>query len=340
MIIQKGKILYDKEFRINRIKTSAFDVYYKGLIFVSGKKCGQESIEYIIETLINNNELKFSEIFGNFIIYIIRHKDQKQYFFTDNSGIFKAYKYKNYISTSFLEFIDFFNDITTEDLDYKSINEFFHFGFSYFENTFIKEIKRISANDYFIFEEDVLFQKSKNLDKINQPSNTTIEDFFSNFINSIKHKKTSLDLTGGFDSRLILSFFQKEKAQFELALSGLQNNKDIKVAEKIASILKKDFFPTIHSTINMTEKELFNIWKLSDSQLDILDYHRNSQLNKDRQSRNIELQISGAGGELYKDFWWLQDFPFYNSKKTNLEKLYEYRIEGSKFPHSILGEKV
>lgn len=340
MIIQEGKIVYDKDGKINRINTSAYDIYYKGLIFVSGKKCGRESIEYIITDLLKQEDLRFHEIFGNYFIYIVDYKNKKQYIFTDNSGIFKAYKYKNGISTSFLELVDYFDEITIENLDYNSISEFFHFGFSYFENTFIKEIKRIDANDFFVFENGNNQLKEKKINPINTLPCIKIENFYADLIYAIKDIKTSLDLTGGFDSRLILSFFNKAKATFELAISGLSNNSDINIARKIATIIKKDFFPTFHSTEQLTAKDLLKIFTQSDSQIDIIDYHRNSQLNQDRLSRNVEIQISGAGGELYKDFWWLQDFPFYNNKKTNLEKLYNYRIESSVFPHSILSEKL
>ena len=46
--------------------------------------------------------------------------------------------------------------------------------------------------------------------------------------------------------------------------------------------------------------------------------------------------VTGIGGELYKDFWWLQDFPFYSRKTPNLERLYSVRIAPLEPKHDYL----
>ena len=101
MIIQDGKVISDRDDKINCINTTDYTVYYKGLIFVTGEKCGQDSIKYIVRNLQSYENFKFKTIFGNFFIYIIDHIHKRQFIFIDNSGIFKAYKYKDCISTSF-----------------------------------------------------------------------------------------------------------------------------------------------------------------------------------------------------------------------------------------------
>jgi len=340
MIIQEGKIVYNKDDKINSFQFDDYSIYYKGLIFVSGKKSGQESIKYIIKSILINESFQFDKIYGNFFIYIIDHSNKRQFIFIDNSGIFKAYKYKNCISTSFLELIDFFKDITIDNINYNSIVEFFHFGFTYFNNTLIEGINRIDAKEIFIFENNNHHTKEKKINSINSISKIKMGDFFSDLIYAIGDKKISVDLTGGFDSRLILSFFKKSDIKFELAISGQPNNKDIKIGKKVASKISKEFYPTYHTTKKFEIEDMYEIFKLSDAQVDIVDYHRNSQLNNDRLSRNVEIQLSGVGGELYKDFWWLHDFPFYNKSVTNLEKLYNFRIEATAFPHSLLGKRL
>lgn len=337
MIIQKGKIISNKGAKINCFNYGDYTIYYKGLIFVSGYKCGNESIECILDNFENIN---YENIFGNFFIYIINNKINKQYCFIDNSGMFKVYRYKDCISTSFLELIEYFDEINIDNLDFDSVTEFLHFGFTYFDNTLIRDIKRIDSNDIVIFEKERLILESKGLNNINSPSNITIEKFFSDLIYAIKDNKISIDLTGGFDSRLITSFFHKENADFELAISGKTNSKDIKIGKKISSKINKNYYITFHSVENISEELFSDIFELSDSQIDIVDYHRINQLSIDRQLRNIDIHLNGAGGELYKDFWWLQDFPFYNRPTTNLKKLYKLRIESTRFPHSILGKKL
>jgi len=340
MIIKEGQIVSDTDGKINRMSTSDFDVYYKGLLFVSGKRAGQESIEYILTKLQTTREFEFLDLFGIFFIYIVDREKNKQYVFTDNSGIFKAYCYKGCMSTSFLELLDYYGDLTIDNLDYRSISEFFHFGFTYFDNTLLTDVKRIDGDDFFVMENGVNLHKGKGIGTIDQASNIKFEDLFVDLIHAVEGREVSLDLTGGFDSRLILSFFLKAKSAFELAISGLAHNRDIRIAKKNAAKIGKEFFPYYHSSKQLSIDEFYNIFSKTDSQLDVVDFHRNHRLNMDRLSRGVEIQISGIGGELYKDFWWLQDFPFYNLKKTKLKNLYKLRIESTSFPHFLLGEKL
>ena len=108
MIICDSRIVVNANDKVNKIDFSDFEVFYKGLLFTSGKKVGKESIEFILSNLIEKGYIDFAPIYGNYCIYIIDKKNNKQYFFVDNSSIFKAYIYKNSISTSFLEIIDYF----------------------------------------------------------------------------------------------------------------------------------------------------------------------------------------------------------------------------------------
>ncbi len=340
MIIQEGKVLSDKDSKVNKISTKTSDVYFKGLIFTSGKKCGPESIDFIVNTLLEKENPNFNDIFGNYFICVVDRENHSQHIFIDNSGIFKAYKYKNCISTSFLELVDFFQEITLDKLKPSSIVEFFQFGFPYFENTLIEDIKRIGGNELYAFQDGRLMVKSKNIREISNPGEITMKDFFADLSYAVQDKMMSLDLTGGFDSRLILSFFVKERASFEIAISGKANHTDVLIPRIIAKKINRNFFPAYHETNKLSAAELKDIFNSTDSQIDIIEYHRNHQLNYNRLSRNIDLQISGVGGELYKDFWWLQDFPFYKRKKTNLEKLYKYRIQSISFPHEIIGNRL
>ena len=340
MIIQSGKIISNNDKNVYFFKTATYEVYYKGFIFSPGEKSGRESIEYIVTNFLSSGNFAFENIFGNYFLCFWNLKNNKQYAFTDNSGVFKAYIYKNCISTSFLELVDFFDEITIEDIDYKSINEFLHLGFTYYENTLINSIKKINELNFYVFKDSVLQKYLKKLAPINSATNLSIQNFFKNLAYSVEDLNVSLDLTGGFDSRLIVSFFNNENANYELAISGQPGNRDINIAQTVANKLCKKLHTTIHSTKDLSVSSLKDIFRISDAQVDVINYHRNHQMNSERQKRNVEIQMGGVGGELYKDYWWLQDFPFYNKKTTNLSKLYDLRIESARFNHSVLGNKL
>jgi len=341
MIIRNGDIISDNDVKITKFTHKTYDVYLKGFLFVSGKKLGEESVLYLVEKLFKNLEHEiFKEIYGQYFIYAIDHVTGTQHAFTDNGGLFRVYRFKDCIATSFLELIDFFREINLKDLNFQGIAEFFQLGFPHFQNTFINGVEVLDGNQFLKWEHGQLSEMSKELSGIDGPSSIEMESFFSDLVYALNEKKTSLDITGGFDSRLILSFFLKYRAPFELATSGAKNHIDVIIAKKIENKIGADHFQSIHSTDQISVQNIKEIYKLTDSQIDVIQYHSTNQSNNYRIGRNIEACLNGVGGGFYNDFWWLQDFPFYNRKKADLKKLFKYRIRAILFPFHIIGEKL
>jgi hypothetical protein len=314
-------------------------VYFQGFIYIPYIKSGIESIKKILAEIEGNMIDNIHNIKGNYFIFIINKSTNYKYFFVDNSGIFKAFIHENVISTSLLELAKYLN-FDSSKLNFNAIVDFLHFGFTYFHQTFFENIRRINKNEIITYtDNNEQTTADKELEEINQPIDLDIIDFFQGFSESIKKEKISLDLTGGTDSRLIVSLLNYFSTDFELAVSGTKGHKDIDIAGNISEILKKSFFVSYHNIEDITGDSLRNLFYLTDAQTDILNYHRKYQLILHRKERGFDMQITGAGGELYKDFWWLQDFPFYNKKNADIEKLYHLRIEPVIYPHHHLGHK-
>lgn len=338
MIIDDG-IVKSKGPEVNCYENTKFQVYFQGLIYIPYIKNGIESIKKILTGIKNHKISNVSDIRGNYFLFIIDKINNYKYVFVDNSGLFKVYKHKNVISTSLLELAKYLN-FDHSKLNFNAVVEFLHFGVTNFWHTLFKDTRRIDKNEIIVFHPtNKQTAQDKRLAKINQPINLNIFDFFKGFYETVKEKKISFDLTGGVDTRLIVSLFSHLNVDFELAVSGLKGNKDIDIPAKISSILKKNFFVTYHNIEDISGDSLKTLFYLTDGQIDLIRYHRRYQLTMHRKKRGIDLQIGGIGGELYKDIWWLQDFPFYCKKKINIEKLYDLRIESVIYPHHQLGEK-
>src|SRR5207245_6966712 len=112
-------------------------------------------------------------------------------------------------------------------------------------------------------------------------------------------ERVSVDLTGGIDSRLLAVVLNYFGLRFEVAASGVPGNSDVQIARAVAEALGKDFHLTTHDAAGSDWNELFVI---SDGLFDLGKTGRPIQLQKDRVKRGITLALSGAGGELYKDF--------------------------------------
>ncbi len=173
---------------------------------------------------------------------------------------------------------------------------------------------------------------------IDAPPEQCLQEFLATLAGSIGEETISVDLTGGIDSRLLAVVLSYFGLPFEVASSGVDGNTDLAIAEQVARVLDRDLHVTYHSIVNV-ETSLPDIFRLGDGLFDVARYHRAFQLQCDRLSRGISLVISGTGGELFKDFWWLQDFPFYSGKKPDLQRLYSFRIAPVELKHSYLADQ-
>jgi len=333
MLIKDGKIKNISDLKL--YKYGNYEIYYNGFVYLHGQIGVENIVNEICDRMKTGDFQLVNELFGIYFICINDLKKAEKFIFIDNSGLYKAYAYQNVISTSFIELIE--NIDTSVTPDYDAIVEFLHFGFVYFDKTIIEEINKLKPEFiYIINKNNELEIIDKNIPRIFDSPTISPDEFFRTLHRSVQRENISIDLTGGSDSRLIVSAFQKNKAEFELAISGMPENSDIKIAKVISKKLSKNFYPTYHTTEDISTKKIIELFQFTDAQIDLVVYHRIYNYLKDKKTRNVSFQISGLGGELYKDFWWLQDFPFYSKKNANICKLYKYRIESIEFNHELL----
>lgn len=324
-----------------------FSFYWEGIVFIKGIKAEIDSLKRFSQMLeIESIERACSYLSGVFFL-VVHDKDSDDYYcFVDNSGLFRAFYSDTYVSTSFLELVSACG-CTKRELDEEAIVEFLHMGLIYFDRTFFSSIKKIKedqivhisrAGKMRILHKHVInvfepvLQDSKEYD-------TLMIDTMEDICHSLKDLKISMDLTGGTDTRLLTLLFDYFGLEFEVSTSGVEGISDITVARKVASALSHPHYITYHSA-DFSDDLLDKIFEVTDAQLDILNYHRLFKYQQDRLDRGVELIISGAGGELYKDTFWLQDFPFYNKKKINIDRLINLRLVTFKPEHSLLSDKL
>lgn len=321
----------------NRFIYKNYEINYSGIVIY--KSCfGNVAIEKFIQNEIINDEIAFSNLRGNFIIELKNILSNETIYFTDNSGIYRIYIYENIVSDSFLMLA---KQIDTENLtlDHDKIIEFLHLGFIHFDKTFLSEISILPKDEYCLLNANgELRVFNKKLPYLGDKVEIDFDKELSSALQALSGSKNiSIDLTGGIDSRLLVAYSTVLNLDFETAISGMPSNSDVKIAKIISKEIAKPFYPNFHTNNGIQYQVLKEIFCLVDGQIDVIGFHRNYQFIKDREKRNINLQVSGVGGELYKDFWWLQDFPFYNKSKSNIPKLFDFRIQGIAFPHDILG---
>ncbi|MBF90969.1 MAG: hypothetical protein CMP75_04325 [Flavobacteriales bacterium] len=306
------------------VSLGATKAYFLGFPIKLGYELGNDSVLEILKEYQDGN-LDFSSIYGHFHICIINTDKEEKLIFSDNSGICKIYydSKKSLISSSLLSLLQSNNEY---QLCPEGVAEFLKFGAVYFDKTVIDDVQVLPRTKVVQICQSKVVLQDKKLPPITDCPDFTFQDFFQQLLPSLEKKKISLDITGGSDSRMLVALFKNANQQFELSITGEETSQDVKIAREIAEKIRHPFYLTKHKGSNVADAELKYLCRLSDGMLDLSVYHRLSQYYQERKRRSVELQVSGAGGELYKDFWWLQDFPFYNKKTANLSRLYDMRI--------------
>ncbi|MDA8388825.1 MAG: asparagine synthase-related protein [Nitrospiraceae bacterium] len=312
-----------------------YKVYWEGLVFVSGILSGAESVKAFIAGLEKTAIEDACGILKGIYFFIIESKKGGDiHAFIDNSGLYQAFYTSGKISNSFLE-LAAHEGHTAADFEPDAVVEFLNFGSLLSGETYLSSIRRIRHDEILRLPRPgakLLFIKKKNAGLRTSPDihPKSFEQHFHELAASLGNCRVSIDLTGGADTRLVAAMLDHCGLQFEAASSGgTSEYADISMPREIARAMGHPWFGTIHSA-SALQDDINDLLAATDGLYDILYYHRLYQLQKARKKRGIDTMISGVGGELFKDYWWLHEFPFYRRKTSDVKKLVNMRIMPSR----------
>jgi hypothetical protein len=305
-----------------------YTYYYSGIIWAFDKKEGEETIHYLAQSYAINNCIPFDKLFGSFHCVIIKPNGEI-IFFTDNSNMHCFFISNTTIGTNFLEVI---KESDIKDLDLESISEFLALGNVYFGKTLVENINISSCNKYYIYSNGTIYEIDKKIDGIDgQSVIKDVNKYFEQMAYSLSDLKLTLSLTGGYDSRMVFACL-KNHVPLDLFISGDNiKEKDIIYSEEVATIAGNKFkvIETIKPEITLEYIE--NLFYYSQGIIPFVNdgFFRISDFILDR-AKGYNCYLSGDGGVMHKDWWWLQDIPYYRRKKVDFDKFYYQRIRFSK----------
>jgi len=236
---------------------------------------------------------------------------------------------------SFLSALD---SLSNPEPHRKQVLNFISFGANYFDQTPVCDITKDFTHQNFIISSKNGFIEEKHnhhlqREAVPEPYDSFLK-FFQNRREVLEEKKISVDLTGGIDSRLVACMLKHAGISFDATYSlGSGNQEEALIVKQVATCLGCKLDIISPKEIN-SDDHLNELFSISDGCLDLIGLNSLYQLQKWRQEKGYDLVITGVGGELYKDFWWLQDFPIYNSKKPDLNRLLDYRMYPNPIPDS------
>lgn len=327
---------------VKRYEFDDYTVLIKGFLFHRYLSSSQLIAIEFQKLLSDPASYRFQNLFGSYQVILNSKKTKLTLGFGDNAGILKPYISSRCFSTLIWDFTD------TEALEHEellfnkeAIADWFHFSTIHENATFLSNVQRLDRRDYVLIENGKFECRKKRIPELadTDKSEKSIppDEVISAMMRSTNNESVSLDLTGGQDSRLILSLMHLENTNFETALSGPAEHPDLVIAKSLAKKLDLAHHPTYYEKSETENEGLREIVRKTQGTVNCLWFQRIKRFSLDRQNRGISLQLTGIGGEGFKDFHWLQDFPFLWNKKTNVERYYDLRVAVTAFPHELFG---
>lgn len=305
------------------------DYYLQGFLYVEGKVSGEESLTYIEESFRKNGEIPFQDIWGAFSLCIVRDNGEI-YFFTCNSNMNAIYLSDKAAGNSFLNLRDWHRENRYElNEDLESMCMYYTLGNIYFGQTFFKEIKVLQPDKYIIWKDGKRSIEDKKTEDIDaRPKLKGAKYYFDNLNKAISNCNVAMALTGGYDSRLIFTYLQEDTPMKVYLMSNYNDSPEQRISEKVLHTVGKELEIVEVEKPLLTDDLIREIVKKIDgmTMLNFEGAYHKEVWEQSFKEQGIDLDISGDGGVLHKDWEWLSEFPFYRKKKTNLRKYYKQRV--------------
>lgn len=251
---------------------------------------------------------------GDFRIILYDYKLQKLYLVTDQIGLMPIYffhKKGEFVFSSQIKSI-IKSPLISNNIDVKALASIFTFGFILGNRTFFKDIHLIPGGS--VLEYDIRKQKvtmTKYWDKLSLfterglykevPGNELVYLFKESVSSRVGSKeKFGISLSGGLDSRCILSVLEKEREIHSYTV-GVKGCADEIIASEISKILR-----TKHSFVSINRENLRNLVSLVSEISYYSDglYFSNELTEKFvldyLSTANYDSLLRGHGGELIK----------------------------------------
>jgi hypothetical protein len=213
-----------------------------------------------------------NKITGWYNIFILDTKSDTAFLFNDRLGYLPIFIYESkevFVFASKIESILASGLLPNIEFDITSVAEHLFFNYIISDNTFIKHIKTLPPASLIQFDREGLCQKTKYwnfrdfyADKpINKKDSfSLLEDGLKSAMNKLDLKSNSfynVSLTGGWDSRVVLSYLMSYKKQLNLYSFGAKGSPDIVIPQQLALSENISYTPYILDQ-HYLEKEFFD----------------------------------------------------------------------------------
>jgi asparagine synthase (glutamine-hydrolysing) len=324
-----------------------FVIGWKGHFVLGDRTAGAASAAALAQVLEQRPlAAACADTLGVFGLFIWDRRDGSWQVAGDNSGLYKIFHDAECdriqrIGTSFLELCRA-RGLRAADAQPEALVEYLAHGGLFGGRTFFAAVRELGADQVLRLDRGPprLTQETKRLaapesDAFREDAPEFIIDYFDRLAASLRARWVSVDLTGGFDSRLIAVLLSRYGLDLEAAMSGEADSPDVLLARRVAEALGLPFFVT-HQDLDQLEEELPQILADGDGLTEIPKFHRDRQMALARRARGVEVFLHGGGGGHFNDFFFHHEFPRYGRTDPAIARFYDLRVAPVRLPNAHL----
>lgn len=254
----------------------------------------------------------FSHLNGIAAVLIMDKKNERILIASDPMGFFPIFMIESEEGVLITNEIKQFKSYPSLNLELhkEAIIEYYLNGHFLSGNTWFKNCRRMLPSSYIILNmrSDTLnsgfYWTWRKVIKSSLPKEKLIEEYYTKFHNlfesiNFEHKKVGVGLSGGLDSRWVISELNKTNAHLSTFTLSQSNSLDLIIAKKISNCLNLEHHTYQITYDNWFEDRLQQFWT-ADGLLPIQHFHE-GPIYSDFNSRYDLIATGFYGGGIYSD---------------------------------------
>ncbi len=259
-----------------------------------------------IVQMLEDGILDFNELYGFYKVIVYNKKTGVVRFWSDNSGSQRFYidVENGVFSDSLMQCAKLSHNKGRElSIDIKAVTQYFTIGYCIDDTTLINSLEKTSVYDYYELENGTIKRFSKNLYPMAEGTKKiTLNELMRILCHNIDNNQISDVITGGTDSRVILSHLIKMGYKPNLIITGNDDAKDVLVAQQVSDALDLHLYR--YKPIDKEEDWLKKAFDFSDGIFDVvMSYRHLRKLQMSKEAALGSLEFGGVGGELFKNYF-------------------------------------
>lgn len=314
------------------IQSEGATLWLTGLFMYGEEPAGEASAQVFLKEF-NRGAVDFDRCTGSYRIRIA-YPDGCEVYFADNAGIMRWYIGPKGFFTSLREAAP---DNRTPD--YPAVAQFLYYGCIYGTATPIQDVQRSDPQKYYLLQNNTMTEENKRLTPLEllEAGDDALEKQIGRLANALGNwSSIACSITGGTDSRAILSLMIYHRMDPILDITGPDSHPDVVIAKQIAEHMNRGI---LHVDDSPEPGWIDEAILAADGMIGVCGIYRLYKKAVRLQQEKISLECGGGAGEIYKNSFINQDYPCYGGK-PNWSRFFRLKVLTYNPPLVLFGPDV